>query len=1106
MKHITASLDLNLLAEKMIDEIRAQWVSPLLPPVVVFSDSKVEQWFKLRWISEKNSVLLNLKTTRLDEFLFDLYKDCGDKMLSSQLVRDVLIKKLSDSAYINSLGSKEVYDYLFDKNEKKINSVHLYDFATQMAFLFNEYETTRPEKLLDLFPKSEWQKKLYDDVFENGSGINLSGKNYLSLLQLKNKNQGKMKWNSEQAVFLFGFSGIGQLYRNLLIDFSEKNNLFVYVQAPASAKNSKSLLYSWFELGVENLELWGGCKEELKFEAVEPLPEQSRKAELSSLHKIQNAIARETEFEKIKKSDIHSSIYLTAAPSKVREIEALHSKICALLKDKNTRLGDILVVSPNIQDYKVAIEQVFDQNDSDKSEFPHIPKVIADYSSEYSLVADALQILFTMLKKKYLCRSDLFALLHNSLVQRVRHFTSDDVRNWFSWVDEMHIYRDRGNGSDENPRIEDWENAKTRLLLSRLTENLVEANGSEYLPYETLDSASNDSLCKFIDIVDELEKWILNNSDSKAFTPEKINRITDFLKNWLMLSQNPPENLKPEKIVFDSVLSEIENLKAVAASLGENEESIDADCFSFALIDSAQSTALHNSEILSGGVTFANFKPNGILSAKYIFFVGADSKTLPGTDSENVLDLRFANEAQREKGDDSIPKKNKNAFLCQLMAAGEGFFISYVNKNLQKDEEFYKSSLLAQLFEDDSEIKLNIDEDRNWSELYTSREFRNKRLCETRNKTVQEQKLPDERDITSQKPNYPACVSISQIKRFLSDPFIFNVENLFAKEDEDSENEKLEFEPLSFDSLTNSSLRKDYIQKSIESGKDLSEDFKQRLKNENLLPDGKFGDIAFQTLKKESDELKNSVEEIFKDGETKHQIDFEKTVDCTITGQKIYSEDSKESDKTWTLTGQTTWHNQDFTEKSELVTVELNSAENPLGGYVSSLALIASQKEEKEFKVTLNVLSPKGKTAIPSFKIKTGEAKTFLQNIYSAMYGNGKEEEMRKCVPYSLLKESLTKSEKNPKNLSELKSNLSSQNAQREWQYFSKKDLFDPYKDIGYTRENFADKSDGTKGEWTNAKERMKALIKFLEDKQTAQTAPQSEEEKSKSEEPGNAN
>jgi hypothetical protein len=99
------------------------------------------------------------------------------------------------------------------------------------------------------------------------------------------------------------------------------------------------------------------------------------------------------------------------------------------------------------------------------------------------------------------------------------------------------------------------------------------------------------------------------------------------------------------------------------------------------------------------------------------------------------------------------------------------------------------------------------------------------------------------------------------------------------------------------------------------------------------------------------------------------------------------------------------------------------------------------------------------------------------------MYGNGNESEFRKCLPYSLLKDTLAKPDKDPERLSDLKAKLSGQNAQSEWKYFSKKDLFDPYKDIGYTRENFADKADGTKGEWSQAKEKMKGLIKFLEDK-----------------------
>ena len=73
------------------------------------------------------------------------------------------------------------------------------------------------------------------------------------------------------------------------------------------------------------------------------------------------------------------------------------------------------------------------------------------------------------------------------------------------------------------------------------------------------------------------------------------------------------------------------------------------------------------------------------------------------------------------------------------MAARQGFFISYINKNLQKDEDFFKSSVLKNLFEtiyklgpDDDEDKppyeelIIIDETRHWKELYTPREFRNK--------------------------------------------------------------------------------------------------------------------------------------------------------------------------------------------------------------------------------------------------------------------------------------------------------------------------------------------------------------------------------------------
>ena len=75
MKNVYTSWDLNLLADKMIEKIIASWKTPFDSPAVIFTDPKTEQWFKLRWLKNKaagKGILMNLKTLRIQQFLFDL--------------------------------------------------------------------------------------------------------------------------------------------------------------------------------------------------------------------------------------------------------------------------------------------------------------------------------------------------------------------------------------------------------------------------------------------------------------------------------------------------------------------------------------------------------------------------------------------------------------------------------------------------------------------------------------------------------------------------------------------------------------------------------------------------------------------------------------------------------------------------------------------------------------------------------------------------------------------------------------------------------------------------------------------------------------------------
>ena len=71
MLHLKFALNLENLADQMIDEISSVWKNPFEAPVVIFPDPKLEQWFRLRWMKKKG-VLANLNKSTIDRFLFDI--------------------------------------------------------------------------------------------------------------------------------------------------------------------------------------------------------------------------------------------------------------------------------------------------------------------------------------------------------------------------------------------------------------------------------------------------------------------------------------------------------------------------------------------------------------------------------------------------------------------------------------------------------------------------------------------------------------------------------------------------------------------------------------------------------------------------------------------------------------------------------------------------------------------------------------------------------------------------------------------------------------------------------------------------------------------------
>ena len=214
MLNIITSWSPDDLANDMLGKIRNCWTNPFVAPVIVFADTKTEQWFNL-YVLEKQGVCMNLNSTRLEYFLFNALKtDNKQSLLYPDLLRDFIIQKLlsekNGRMYLDTIKNNDnIADYLnISVDTKNLNYRHLFDFANDLSELFTEYEATR-ENIDDAVAGTDWQKDLYKDIIDNDEII-LNGIHYYTCPEIAKKNRaehnGKIVFNvpDNQNVFIFG--------------------------------------------------------------------------------------------------------------------------------------------------------------------------------------------------------------------------------------------------------------------------------------------------------------------------------------------------------------------------------------------------------------------------------------------------------------------------------------------------------------------------------------------------------------------------------------------------------------------------------------------------------------------------------------------------------------------------------------------------------------------------------------------------------------------------------------------------------------------------------------------------------------------------------------
>ncbi|MGN1164694.1 MAG: exodeoxyribonuclease V subunit gamma [Candidatus Ornithospirochaeta sp.] len=467
-------------------------------------------------------------------------------------------------------------------------------------------------------------------------------------------------------------------------------------------------------------------------------------------------------------------ISVSSSQSKLREVEVLHSQICSLLEEGNA-FEDILVVAPDITKYRNEIERVFCGGGKGTG-FPHVSFSVADYTSRSSSVASFLEEIYEVMDRGEINRAEFFSALRNPLVEKKLNISSSTVDTWLRWVVDMNIFRDTEDGR------EDWAEGEERLLVSLITDEEFERGGKSILPYSSISSTDPDVLLPFLsslDILRTLSHLGLRGDADEAFVETLISSLAFFLD--ARLSDDDP--LSDEKFVYGEV---VRFLRLVERAVENGSVMTRRSMFS-ALLDKARNAKGKRGTLFSHGITFMNFNPSLIVPVKYTFFLGLDSKSFPGSYRRSVLDI------SSDEEDLPLPERNRKGFSLLVGATEEKVFVSFTAKDLQKDEDYYLSSVLSSF--DRGRIKqYGLDEDRSWNEIYTLRGKRNRENLALLFGNGEKEgrafsfSLPERKEF-----------SLSSVCTFLSNPMEAAVNEIFGFSDDISDKENRETEDIEMD-------------------------------------------------------------------------------------------------------------------------------------------------------------------------------------------------------------------------------------------------------------------------------------------------------------------
>lgn len=714
--HLYRSNQIEKLATRMAKLLEHPLPGVFQPETVVVQGRGMSRWLSLE-LARRNGLCMNQAFVYPRDFIFSILQAWHPDKTGGLINNPGLMSwKIMDS--LPSISGQDAFapisNYLADQDPLK-----QFQLAEKIASVFDQYLVYRPDILSgwENDPSShDWQAILWRHLSQNG-------RHGLPLGQImKSTDFSSVPSSSEtplpSRICIFGISSLPPLYLDFIYALSSHIpiHLFLLSPSPDSLEDVDTARELEKKRQRESARLGGEFSlPELHLYEINPLLASLGKQgrELFQLLFAKDEIQEHDDFTEpdsdsllgtLQRHLFHlddpitdicevspqdRSIQIHCCHGPMREVEVLHDQLLDLFQTHpGLHPQDIMVMSPEIEEYAPFIRAVFERPGNDRHKIPY--SISDRHPRADNSVVDLFLNILDLPQSRFTSRQAI-SLLETPILRQRFELNDEDLAAIRRWIQEAGIrwgidgeHRHRVMGLDfENCS---WRQGLDRLLLGYamrgdnrdvfqgilpydpIEGDLARLTGRLNLAVETLASMEKRlqqarTLSDWIEELGMILESILPEDESSRAAARPIRQALE------SLSKTASENVFTGKIDHRIIAYHLENLLVTQATTGG---------------------------FLMGHVTFCSLKPMRCIPARVICLLGLGDAAFPRQPKRIGFDLI---EQNPRPGDRSSRADDRQLFLETILTARQILYLSYSGLSPRENVEAPPSVVVCELLD-----------------------------------------------------------------------------------------------------------------------------------------------------------------------------------------------------------------------------------------------------------------------------------------------------------------------------------------------------------------------------------------------------------------------